>query len=86
MDVYRKRFFDKSQTKLFTILKEIISKEEKNEEIQKKVEAIMNIINYLDYVKPKLFKIKNEYIWKETSEGKTESPNTYKKMWEVFKA
>ena len=85
MDVYKKRFFDKLQTKLFTILKEIISKEEKNEEVQKKVEAIMKIINYLDYVKPKIIKEKNELIWKETSEEKTENPNTYKKMWEEFK-
>ena len=86
MDVYKKRFFDKLQTKLFTILKEIISKEEKNEEVQKKVEAIMNIINYLDYVKPKIIKEKNEFIWIETSEEKNENPNTYKKMLEEFKA
>ena len=46
----------------------------------------MNIINYLDYVKPKIIKEKNEFIWIETSEEKNENPNTYKKMLEEFKA
>ena len=86
LDIYKKSFFNKLQTKVFTLLKEILSKDERNEEIQKKVEAILNIINYLDYLKPKLFKLKNEVVWKETSEEKNENPNTYKKMWEEFKA
>ena len=82
----KKVFSYKLQTKIFTILKEILSKEEKNEEVLKKVEVIMNIINYLDYVKPKIIKEKNEFIWIETSEEKNENPNTYKKMLEEFKA
>ena len=94
MDIYKKSFFDKLQTKLFTILKGILPEEEKNEEIHKKVEAIMNIIDTLDYVKPKLIKTKGEAVWKETSEEKNvdtkvdtkEDTKTYKKMWEEFKA
>ena len=54
----------------------------------------MNIIDTLDYVKPKLIKTKGEAMWKETSEEKNvdtkvdtkEDTKTYKKMWEEFKA
>ena len=86
MDIYKKSFFDKLQTQVFTLLKELINNGPNNENIGLKIKSIMTIINYLDFVKPKIVKnSKNLGEWVETSEMPNNNPNTYQKMWNAFK-
>ena len=86
MDIYKKSFFDKLQTQVFTLLKELINNVPNNENIGLKIKSIMTIINYLDFVKPKIVKnSKNLGEWVETSEMPNNNPNTYQKMWNAFK-
>ena len=86
MDIYKKSFFDKLQTQVFTLLKELINNGPNNENIGFKIKSIMTIINYLDFVKPKIVKnSKNLGEWVETSEMPNNNPNTYQKMWNAFK-
>ena len=86
MDIYKKSFFDKLQTQVFTLLKELINNGPNNENIELKIKSIMTIINYLDFVKPKIVKnSKNLGEWVETSEMPNNNPNTYQKMWNAFK-
>ena len=87
MNIYKKYFFDKLQIKLFIILNEILIREERddNMEYRPKIKSIMNIINYMDIIKPKIMRSKeNLFIWKETSW--LYNPLTYQKKWfEYFK-
>ena len=86
MDIYKKSFFDKLQTQVFTLLKELINNGPNNENIGLKIKSIMTIINYLDFVKPKIVKnSKNLGEWVETSEMPNNNQNTYQKMWNAFK-
>ena len=86
MDIYKKSFFDKLQTQVFTLLKELINNGPNNENVGLKIKSIMTIINYLDFVKPKIVKnSKNLGEWVETSEMPNNNPNTYQKMWNAFK-
>ena len=86
MDIYKKCFFDKLQTKLFGLLKELINNGQNNENIGNKIKSILKIINYLDFVRPKIVKNnKNLGDWIETSELSNSNPNTYQKMWNDFK-
>ena len=88
MYIYKKYFFDKLQIKLFIILNEILIREERddNMEYRSKIKSIMNIINYMDIIKPKIMRNKeNLFIWKETSKNEN-NPLTYQKKWfEYFK-
>ena len=82
MYIYKKYFFDKLQIKLFIILNEILIREERddNMEYRPKIKSIMNIINYMDIIKPKIMRNKeNLFIWKETSW--LYNPLTYQKKW-----
>ena len=81
MDIYKKSFFDKLQTQVFTLLKELINNGPNNENVGLKIKSIMTIINYLGFVKPKIVKnSKNLGEWVETSEMPNNNPNTYQKM------
>ena len=55
-------------------------------EYRPKIKSIMNIINYMDIIKPKIMRNKeNLFIWKETSKNEN-NPLTYQKKWfEYFK-
>ena len=88
LDLYKKNFFDKLQDKLFPILKELTNKEGKDENIENKIKTIMKIIDYLDFIKPKIIsnKVKNSSEWIEDSKEEAENPKVYQKKWNDFKA
>ena len=80
LDLYKKNFFDKLQDKLFPILKELTNKEGKDENIENKIKTIMKIIDYLDFIKPKIInKVKNSSEWIEDSKEEVENPKVYQK-------
>ena len=59
MDIYKKEFFDKLQYKLFKIINELMINDERKDdtEYKIKIESIMKIIGYMDYIKPKIKKL-----------------------------
>ena len=87
MNIYKKYFFDKLQIKLFIILNEILLREERkgNMEYSLKIQSIMKIINYMDFIKPIIIKInENSSTWSETSQET--NPLTNQRRWfEYFK-
>ena len=91
MYIYKKCFFDKLQIKLYQILNELLIRDEKNGNSKyrgnrDKILLIMEIINSMDLIKPKIVKDKNEFKWKETSGETSNNPLTYQKKWfEYFK-
>ena len=86
LDIYKKNFFDKLQDKLFPSLKELINKEGKDENVENKIKTIMKIIDYLDFIKPKIIKKGNSAEWLEDSKEEVENPKVYQKKWNDFKA
>ena len=91
MYIYKKCFFDKLQIKLYQILNELLIRDERNgnnkyRDNRDKILLIMEIINSMDLIKPKIVKDKNEFKWKETSGETSNNPLTYQKKWfEYFK-
>ena len=87
MNIYKKYFFDKLQIKLFIILNEILLREERNGnmEYSLKIQSIMKIINYMDFIKPIIIKInENSSTWSETSQ-ETNPLTNQRKWFEYFK-
>ena len=69
MYIYKKFFFDKLQVKLYQILNELLIRDERNgnNEHRDKILFIMEIINSMDIIKPKIAKKgENEFMWIET--------------------
>jgi hypothetical protein len=69
MYIYKKCFFDKLQVKLYQILNELLIRDERNSnnENRDKILFIMEIINSMDIIKPKIAKKgENEFMWIET--------------------
>ena len=69
MYIYKKCFFDKLQVKLYQILNELLIRDERNgnNEHRDKILFIMEIINSMDIIKPKIAKKgENEFMWIET--------------------
>ena len=84
MDIYKKYFFDKLQNKLFKILNEFLIREERNGhmEYRQKIQTIINIINDMDIIKPKIGrKNKTSIIWIEMSKDNQNPPLTYQRKW-----
>ena len=84
MDIYKKEFFDKLQYKLFKIIIELMINDERKDdtEYKIKIESIMKIIGYMDYIKPKIKKI-NAFsaIWVEQAKEQNENPKFYQIKW-----
>ena len=84
MNIYKKYFFDKLQSKLFKILNELLIKEERNGhmEYRQKIQTIIKIINDMDIIKPKINKKnKTSIIWIEMSKDNQNPPLTYQRKW-----
>ena len=56
MDIFKKEFFNKLESKLFNTLNEILIREERNGNMEHrlKINTIMKTITFLDYEKPKI--------------------------------
>ena len=69
MYIYKKYFFDRLEKKLFKIMSDIlIRNESENMEFRTIFEDIMKIINYLDFIKPKIYKSNiTSSIWVENN-------------------
>ena len=92
MYIYKKCFFDKLQIKLYQILNELLIRDERNgnnkyRDNRDKILLIMEIINSMDLIKPKIvMKGRNKFKWEETSGETSNNPLTYQKKWfEYFK-
>ena len=86
MDIYKQFFFNKLQNKLFTLFKELNNLEVKDDNINNKINSIMKIIYYMDFVNPKIIRnSKTSADWIENSREQKQSPMIYQKMWEDFK-
>ena len=86
MDIYKQFFFNKLQNKLFTLFKELNNLEVKDDNINNKINSIMKIIYYMDFVNPKIIRnSKTSADWIENSREQKQSPIIYQKMWEDFK-
>ena len=85
MDIFKKYFFDKLQSKVFNSLNEILIREERNGNMEHriKIDTIMKTISFLDYVKPKIVKKSaTKMIWSETNKEAEKSENIpYQKKW-----
>ena len=87
MDIYKINFFDKLDIKLFKIINDFLIRDERNDDMdyKTKIEAFMKILNYMDFMKPKIVKFNNSSaIWVETSELQTNNEFKYQKKWLTF--
>ena len=83
MYIYKKYFFDRLEKKLFKIMSDIIIRNEsENMEFRTIFEDIMKIINYLDFIKPKITKSNiSSAIWVEKNKNEINNPLKYQKRW-----
>jgi hypothetical protein len=86
MQIYKAKFFDKLQTKLYNLLNEFLIKEERNDDKQNrfKIGSIMKTITFLDYKKPKIAKVsETQIIWEETlkESEKNDDKLIYQEKW-----
>ena len=87
MDIYKTYFFDKLDIKLFKIINGFLLRDGRSDNMEFKaiIEDIMKIINYLDFMKPKIVKFNSSSaIWIETQKTQMDNPLKYQKKWLTF--